>query len=104
MYTTIFGAYSAFLFITTGNIIAPIIAHKFCNHMGFPDFQEMFQCQEPKRSCILLLSLLGLVLWGILIKYTTEPWIYYNQMDWTEINQCNATNFSNKSDQKLVKL
>lgn len=94
MYTTVFGAYSALLFITTGNIIAPILAHKFCNHMGFPDFQEMFQFPEPKRSCLFLLSLVGLVIWCFLIKYTTEPWIYANQMDWTEMNQCNTTNSS----------
>lgn len=105
MYTTIFGAYSALLFLTTGNIIAPIIAHKFCNHMGFPDFQEMFLLQEPKRSCLFIISLVGLILWCILIKYITEPLIYFNQIDWTEINQCNATNSSNNFEQKhFVKL
>lgn len=73
--------------------------------MGFPDFQEMFQYQEPKRSCLILLSLIGLIVWGILIKYTTEPWIFSNQMDWTEINQCNTTNSSNNFEQKhFVKL
>lgn len=105
IYTTIFGAYSALLFISTGNIIAPIVAHKFCNHMGFPDFREMFQSQEPKRSCLLILSVVGLICWCILIKYTTEPWIYSNQMDWTEINQCNTTNLSNNCEQQhFVKL
>jgi prenyl protein peptidase len=104
-YTTIFGAYSALLFITTGNIIAPILAHKFCNHMGFPDFREMFQFQEPKRSGLFIFSLAGLILWCLLIKYTTEPWIYSNQMDWTEMNQCNSTNSSNNFQQKhFVKL
>lgn len=104
MYTTIFGAYSALLFISTGNIIAPIMAHKFCNHMGFPDFQEMFQFQEPKRSCLFVLSLVGLILWCLLIKYATEPWIYSNQMDWTEMNQCNVTNSSNFGQNFFVKL
>jgi len=104
MYTTIFGAYSALLFISTGNIIAPIMAHKFCNHMGFPDFQEMFQLEEPKRSCLFILSLVGLLLWYILIKYTSEPWIYSNQMNWIEMNQCNATNSSNNLKKYFVKL
>lgn len=105
MYTTIFGAYSALLFISTGNVIGPIMAHKFCNHMGFPDFREMFQFQEPKRSCLLVLSLVGLILWCILIKYTSDPRIYSNQMDWTEMNQCNTLNSSNNFEQKyFVKL
>jgi len=103
MYTTLFGAYSALLFISTGNIIASIIAHKFCNHMGFPDFREMLQFQEPKRSCLIILSLTGLILWCFLIKYATEPWIYSNQMVWTEMNQCNATNkSSNNFERKHV--
>lgn len=105
MYTTIFGAYSALLFISTGNIIAPIMAHKFCNHMGFPDFREMLQFQEPKRSCLLILSLVGLISWCLLLKYATEPGIYYNHMEWTEINQCNATNSSKNIEQNIfVKL
>jgi len=62
--------------------------------MGFPDFREMFQFQEPKRSCLLVLSLVGLILWCILIKYTTDPRIYSNQMNWTEMNQCNTINSS----------
>lgn len=90
-YTTIFGAYSALLFICTGNIIAPIVAHKFCNHMGFPDFPGMFQFPEPRRSCLFILSLVGLILWCIAIKYATDPRIYSNQMDWMEMNQCNET-------------
>jgi len=102
MYTTIFGAYSALLFISTGHVIGPIIAHKFCNHMGFPDFREMFQFQEPKRSCLLVLSLIGLILWCILIKYTTDPQIYSNHMDWTEMNQCNTINSSNNFEKKML--
>lgn len=81
------------LFISTGNIIAPIVAHKFCNHMGFPDFQEMLQFPEPKRSYLLVLSLTGLVLWCTAITYAIDPQIYSNQMNWLEINQCNATKY-----------
>lgn len=35
-YTSIFGIYSAYLFVRTGHFVAPFIAHAFCNHMGFP--------------------------------------------------------------------
>ncbi|CAK9188146.1 unnamed protein product [Ilex paraguariensis] len=35
-YTVIFGSYASFLFIRTGHLIAPVIAHIFCNFMGLP--------------------------------------------------------------------
>ncbi|XVE96453.1 hypothetical protein REPUB_Repub02eG0222900 [Reevesia pubescens] len=35
-YTVIFGSYASFLFIRTGNLIAPLVAHAFCNYMGLP--------------------------------------------------------------------
>jgi membrane protease YdiL (CAAX protease family) len=38
VYTTLFGWYSAFLFVCTGSVLAPTFAHCFCNAMGFPDF------------------------------------------------------------------
>ncbi|KAL6075456.1 CAAX prenyl protease [Balamuthia mandrillaris] len=40
-YTTVFGCYSAFLFLRTGHIIAPFLAHAFCNFMGFPQVDEI---------------------------------------------------------------
>ena len=55
-YTTIFGMYSAFLFIKTGHFAAPFIVHAYCNFMGFPDFMEVcvlsyfWLCQELKES------------------------------------------------------
>ena len=47
-YTTIFGMYSAFLFVRTGHIAAPVVAHGFCNFMGFPDFNELLN--HPPRT------------------------------------------------------
>ncbi|XWS43431.1 hypothetical protein CRYUN_Cryun16bG0103000 [Craigia yunnanensis] len=35
-YTVIFGSYASFLLIRTGNLVAPLIAHVFCNCMGLP--------------------------------------------------------------------
>ena len=37
-YTTLFGAYSSYLFLRTGLIYGPVLAHAFCNCMGLPDF------------------------------------------------------------------
>ncbi|XP_042484371.1 CAAX prenyl protease 2-like [Macadamia integrifolia] len=35
-YTVIFGFYASFLFMRTGHLLAPIVAHIFCNMMGLP--------------------------------------------------------------------
>ncbi|XP_027069641.1 CAAX prenyl protease 2 [Coffea arabica] len=35
-YTVIFGSYASFLFVRTGHLIAPLVAHIFCNYMGLP--------------------------------------------------------------------
>ncbi|KAI3852567.1 hypothetical protein MKX03_019988 [Papaver bracteatum] len=35
-YTVLFGSYASFLFIRTGHLIAPVVAHVFCNIMGLP--------------------------------------------------------------------
>ncbi|KAE8098536.1 hypothetical protein FH972_016590 [Carpinus fangiana] len=35
-YTVIFGSYASFLLIRTGHLLAPLVAHTFCNFMGLP--------------------------------------------------------------------
>jgi prenyl protein peptidase len=35
-YTSLFGFFSAFVYIRTGNLLSVILAHSFCNWMGLP--------------------------------------------------------------------
>ncbi|KAL9318978.1 hypothetical protein ACSQ67_015495 [Phaseolus vulgaris] len=35
-YTVVFGSYASFLFIRTGHLVAPLVAHIYCNFMGLP--------------------------------------------------------------------
>ncbi|CAI9097758.1 OLC1v1034241C2 [Oldenlandia corymbosa var. corymbosa] len=37
-YTVVFGSYASFLFVRTGHLISPLVAHMFCNYMGIPAF------------------------------------------------------------------
>ncbi|ORX92186.1 hypothetical protein BCR34DRAFT_262892 [Clohesyomyces aquaticus] len=37
-YTSLFGFFAAFVFLRTGNVLSPILAHTFCNWMGLPRF------------------------------------------------------------------
>lgn len=41
LYTTLFGWYASYLFLRTGNLMAPVLSHSFCNIMGFPDFSSI---------------------------------------------------------------
>ncbi|XP_055530767.1 CAAX prenyl protease 2 [Wyeomyia smithii] len=81
-YTTIFGIYSAYLFIRTGHFAAPFVAHAFCNHMGFPDLQEVLQQKDRRRAIFLGLYLLGLVGWILLLPTLTTPSWYANNLFW----------------------
>uniref|UniRef100_A0A131YAG8 CAAX prenyl protease 2 n=1 Tax=Ixodes ricinus TaxID=34613 RepID=A0A131YAG8_IXORI len=79
-YTTIFGAYSVYLFLRTGHFVAPFVAHAFCNHMGFPDMSEVFGYKQPRLSLLLLAFLGGLVAWASLLEPLTQPDIYHNSL------------------------
>ncbi|XP_052271069.1 CAAX prenyl protease 2-like [Dreissena polymorpha] len=80
-YTTVFGAYSAFLFIRTGHLIAPILAHAFCNHMGFPAFNEVFAYEDKRiRRKIMAAFVAGLLLWMYLLFPLTAPFLYSNDV------------------------
>ncbi|XP_066929469.1 CAAX prenyl protease 2-like [Clytia hemisphaerica] len=73
-YTTLFGAYSAFLFLRTGHLIGPVICHAFCNMMEFPDFGSIPDCKYPKLVSIVFV--LGLVLFFYCLFPMTDPVIY----------------------------
>ncbi|XP_065669772.1 CAAX prenyl protease 2 [Hydra vulgaris] len=60
VYTTVFGIYSAYLYIKTGHLIGIVACHSFCNLMGFPDFLGIFSSRYPK--IVLFTYIIGLVL------------------------------------------
>lgn len=77
-YTTIFGIYSAYLFVRTGHFMAPFIAHAFCNHMGFPDIQELLSQPEPKRRIFYCIYAFGVVSFLFLLPILSHPDLYEN--------------------------
>lgn len=82
-YTGIFGIYSAFLFARSGHFIAPFIAHAFCNHMGFPDIQDVVGQTLCKKITIVTFYVIGLIGWIYLLPIATEPILYDNSLYWT---------------------
>ncbi|XP_016767828.1 CAAX prenyl protease 2 isoform X3 [Apis mellifera] len=82
-FTTLFGAYAAFLFAKTGHLAAPFTAHSFCNHMGCPDLSEVVAVKDPlKRAGLFSLFVIGLVAWCFLLTPMTNPRLFYNNLFW----------------------
>ena len=79
-YTTIFGMYSAFLFVKTGHFAAPFIVHAYCNFMGFPDFMEVINSETKKRLLLMFLFVLGVILFYLLLEDVTKPELYSNSI------------------------
>lgn len=50
-YTSVFGFFTSYLFIQTGTIIAPIVAHAFCNFMQLPPL-DFLSHPKGKRTLI----------------------------------------------------
>ncbi|KAH3764374.1 ADP-ribosylation factor 2 [Pelomyxa schiedti] len=73
-YTTIFGAYTSFILIRTGNLYACILAHSFCNVMGLPPFQEAIE--HKYRFLICTSFVIGLVGFFLLLFPLTNPLWY----------------------------
>jgi len=63
-----------------GHLIAPVIAHVFCNHMGFPNFGEIFAYGSPTRYYIVASFAVGLILWLLLLFPLTEPAVFSNDL------------------------
>lgn len=93
-YTSVFGIYSAFLFVRTGHFVAPFIVHAFCNHMGFPDIPDLISQAEPKRCIFFVLYVLGLVGWILLLPTMTNSMWYQNQQFWVNASEYKRSNWS----------
>ena len=79
-YTTLFGIYAAFLFVRTGHIIAPCIAHSYCNFIGFPDFGEIVHRRGYQRIILIVAYVSGLLGWCFLLMPLTTPSLYNNDI------------------------
>jgi len=75
-YTTIFGAYSAHLFVQTNHLAACVVVHAFCNFMGFPDFVELLNLPPTKRMTLSIVYVAGLVSFFMLLPLFTSSHLY----------------------------
>lgn len=68
LYTSLFGAYSAYAFLRSRSLVAVILSHSFCNTMGLPSFYFLYKTNPLYRYRFLLMTahLLGMTVfaWG----------------------------------------
>ncbi|KAJ7357410.1 CAAX prenyl protease [Desmophyllum pertusum] len=76
-YTTVFGGYTAFLFLRTGHLIGPVLCHSFCNFMGFPPIDQVPSSKYPRLISGSFVA--GLVLFLVLAVPLTNP-SWYNSV------------------------
>ena len=77
-YTSVFGAYSGFLFLRTGHLSAACAAHCLCNYMQLPDVlfvvgEGAYARLRPIARYLLAAYLLGIVLFAALLFPLTRP-------------------------------
>ena len=68
-YTTVFGAMAAYYFLLSQCIYGAILAHAFCNMMGFPDFQGAWEA--PNKRTVVLAYLAGIVIYVVAMSKMT---------------------------------
>lgn len=82
-YTTVFGMYSALLFVKTGHFAAPFLVHAYCNFMGFPDFGEVANSEPRKRMFLIVMFVSGALAFYLLLdRFTVVSW--YSNMVYTD--------------------
>lgn len=70
-YTSLFGMFSAFLFVRTGHLVSPVLAHSLCNVLGLPPIDTLHTHTHPYFMFTLYLT--GLVTFVLLLFPLTNP-------------------------------
>ena len=73
-YTSVFGMFSALLFVRTGHLASPIISHALCNAMGLPPFEAI--SSHPYKRSVGVAYVLGLILFLVLLRPLTKPQLF----------------------------
>jgi len=72
VYTTLFGSYCSFLFIRTGSLFPPLVAHSFCNAMGLPQIVTEMKTWPHRKYAIITAYTIGITAF----VYVIGPWTY----------------------------
>jgi len=76
--------YKNYYCLSEGHLIAPILVHSYCNHMGFPDIRSLQLMQPTQKKISIGCFVIGLLSWVALVEPMTEPSLYQNDLPWSE--------------------
>ena len=88
-YTSLFGAYSSYLYLRSGLVYGPLLAHVFCNALGLPDFGAV--PSHPRRRLIggaFIVGLAGFIA-AVTADATCRPSLFHSPF-WHEADRCAA--------------
>lgn len=75
--SSLFGIFSVYLLLRTGHLMAPILAHSFCNLMGLPfDFEGLKTKPQRERQLLINIFLVSCIAFLFLIRPLTTPKLY----------------------------
>ena len=84
LHTTLFGTFAAYVYLSTGSVVACILCHAFCNWMEFPDLGWMGNPHHPaykRRVSVAIVFIVGMVVFGCSLRSVMERGEYSNWMD-----------------------
>lgn len=71
LFTTLFGWYASWIFVSTGHLTAAVAVHSFCNWMGFPDIGRLMF--HRFRLLLLASTLCGVVAFALGARHVLRP-------------------------------
>ena len=74
VYTSVFGMFSAFLFVRSGHLVSPVLAHSYCNMLGLPPLDAIPSHSRPRS--MFALYVVGLVTFVLLLFPMTSPELF----------------------------
>ena len=84
LHTTLFGTFAAYVYLSTGSVVACMLCHAFCNWMEFPDLGWIGNPHHPahkRRLSVALVFIAGMLLFGCSLRSVMERGEYNNWMD-----------------------
>ncbi|KRX81643.1 CAAX prenyl protease 2 [Trichinella sp. T6] len=78
--TYLFGVYNTFIYLRTHHFISVFVCHALCNFIGFPEPEMYYSLNERwKRSVVLYVTFIGILLWMMSLYPLTDPSLYGNK-------------------------
>lgn len=75
-YTTIFGWFATYTFLSTGHLLSAVLVHVLCNVMGFPPLDVMRT--HARANFLLAATVLGMVAFAVLLRTAYNPAFFNN--------------------------